>query len=111
MVTERELYAQVPNLPFTALLHLGSLCVFLLTDFPDGGERNQAFPQILICNPNHLLSVLLAVPALCYHLSQKHCLDKDKLEQLLALKQNRELFLFSPRAVYWSTIFEGVPYL
>lgn len=77
----------------------------LRTELPHGGERNQAFPQMLICNPNHLLSVLLAFPPLCCHLSQKHCLDKDKLEQLLALKQNIELLLLSPRAVP-STIFE-----
>ena len=48
---------------------------------------------------------LLAFPPFCYHLSQKHCLDKDKSKQLLALQQNIELFLFSPRAVP-STIFE-----
>lgn len=59
----------------------------------------------ITCNPNHFLSILLAFPQLCYHLSQKHCLDKDKLEQFLTLKQNIELLLLSSRAVL-STIFE-----
>lgn len=98
MVADREFSDGAPNRSFTELLN--QVSVHLGTDTQGNNIKPLRPPDssFVILTTFSLFCWLLPCPpyvTICL----KHCLGKDKLEQLLTLGQNVELLLVSPRAV------------